>query len=375
MTDHSFNPEVLLVSLYYDKSIYSGANKRFDETGKFLMRNGIGTGVVVMMGHVPAWCPPEQTFEIDTGAPGPLRRLEQFYRLGSLLDRLPSCIVISDFMPVPARSLRRHIHIQLVHDLRNFTEFHRAKLPFISRKWQSRQWNKAGKILTVSRFTGEQLEHHCGIPSSRIIISHNGIEPDYLEKKMSGERTIDLLYVAHFEKRKNYLKLIRALEILKGRGVTPRTVLVGRDKDEGVLPKVQNLIRKGGLSENVEIHGQSFTEQDLIDLYLDSNVFVTPARYEGFGMPIIEAMASGCLVSCSDIGVFHEVAGPHAVFFDPENELDIADALENALGTEVDRNALRSYVSQYFTWDRTLHPILDMVSDTMKAKKSDPFIK
>lgn len=351
--------DVVLVSFYYYKNIFSGANKRFDETGKFLKKNGYGLKVAVPKGHVPDWCDEGEAVEFETKTAGPLRRVELFSRLQSWLNDIPRSFVISDFMPVPARALKKHVHFQLVHDLRNFTEFHRAKFPFISRRWQARQWRKSQKMLTVSSFTKQQLNRFCGIPEENVIVSHNGIDATYLERDTSGERTVDFLYIAHFETRKNHPMLIKALIELKKRGLETKTVLIG--KDHGTLGEVQKLIAHHDLDGAISIKDGSFTEQDLISMYLDSKVFVTPAQYEGFGMPIIEAMASGCQVCCSDIEVFHEVAGENALYFDPENEQDIAEVLNGALQMDVDREKLRALVSDAFSWDQTLQPLKQQI--------------
>jgi len=351
--------DVVLVSFYYDKNFYCGANKRFDETGKFLKKNGYGLKVAVPKGHVPDWCDEGEAVEFETRLAGPLRRVELFSRLQSWLNDIPRSFVISDFMPVPARALKKHVHYQLVHDLRNFTGFHRAKFPFISRRWQARQWRKSQKMLTVSSFTRQQLNRFCGIPEENVIVSHNGIDATYLERDTSGERTVDFLYIAHFEPRKNHPMLIRALIELKKRGIEINTVLLGKKHE--TRDEVQQLIADHNLASTVRIDDGSFTEQELISMYLDSKVFVTPAQYEGFGMPVIEALASGCQVCCSNIEVFHEVAGKNALYFDPENEHDIAEVLARALHQDVNREELRAVVESAFTWDHTLQPLKQQI--------------
>jgi len=330
--------DVVLVSFYYDKNFYCGANKRFDETGKFLKKNGYRLKVAVPKGHVPNWCDDDEAVEFDTTSPGPLRRIELFLKFQAWLKRIPKSIVISDFMP--------------------------AKFPLISRKWQARQWRKSGKMLTVSSFTRQQLNRFCGIASEDVVVSHNGIDAAYLKQRTDGERTVDFLYVAHFEQRKNHPMLIRGLIELKKRGTQARTVLMG--KDHGTLGEVRKLITENGLEDWVEIEGGSFSEEELIAMYLNSKVFVTPAKYEGFGMPIIEAMASGCRICCSDIEVFHEVAGKKALYFDPDDPMDIAEKLNRSRQQNADRAGLRTLVENAFTWDHTLQPIREQIEKFSK---------
>jgi len=351
--------KTLLISFYYNNKIYSGANKRFDETGKFLKRNGYDVKIVVLKGNIPKWCAKNEVVEFETSFRGIFKRLHLLIKLSRFLNKEPESVIISDFLPVPNNVFKRHNHYQLVHDLRYFTKFNNLHFPFITRNWLTKQWNKSQKVLTVSHFTKNQLNLFCSIPADNVLVSWNGIEPSYLEKDVDGPRALDFLYIAHFEDRKNHPVLVRALAELKKRGIESKTVLIG--KDHGTLPEVQRLIAEHKLSDFIEIKDGSFSEQELIKMYLSSKVFVSPARYEGFGMPIIEALASGCMVCCSDIEVFHEVAEESALYFDPENEQDIADVLSRALKQNVNRDHLRSMIKEKYTWDKTLIPILDEI--------------
>ena len=103
------------------------------------------------------------------------------------------------------------------------------------------------------------------------------------------------------------------------------------------------------LNNNVEIDfiDHINSERELIEFYDRSNLFISPSLYEGFGMPIIEAISRGCKVLCTDMEVFREVGGESVQYFSPEDHLElfnlISDNLENKNRNNVDGEFLESY--------------------------------
>ncbi|TGK79450.1 glycosyltransferase family 1 protein [Leptospira bourretii] len=97
------------------------------------------------------------------------------------------------------------------------------------------------------------------------------------------------------------------------------------------------------------------SEAMLANLYRNAKVFVYPSLYEGFGIPLLEAMSVGCPVLCSDTEVFHEVAGDAAWYFDPKNVLDLESKLLHLLDSENDQKELseRGYIqAEKFSWNK-----------------------
>jgi glycosyltransferase involved in cell wall biosynthesis len=93
---------------------------------------------------------------------------------------------------------------------------------------------------------------------------------------------------------------------------------------------IERLIDEMGLRDSVQITGWVPREQ-LYSLYARARAFVYPSLFEGFGMPVLEAMAAGVPVACSDIPPLREVAGDAALFFNPLDEDDIASAMERVM--------------------------------------------
>lgn len=324
-------PNFYLVSLYYDKHRVTGANKRFDEIGKCLVKSGQWNFLVfVTEGNEPDWCPKERVRRVrpyhSKGT-----RLLSWLHLSWMLLRTPRGILYSDFQPVPIGVDWIHSRYQLIHDLRNWTGFGRGGLGRLTQAFQRQQLTSARAVVTVSEFTADDIMEKCGMPRDRILVSYNGVNSAYqpLPPNSPVLMTNDILYIATFESRKNHLRLIQALELMQK---NCRVTLVGRDL--GHRKAVETYIQNSAKLTHADIQIiESLSEDDLLALYQKTRLFVSPSLFEGFGMPLIEAAACGVTVACSDITVFREIMGDDAYYFDPEDVQDIATTLETALET------------------------------------------
>ena len=164
----------LFCSLYYNKKIATGANKRFENFIFYfekILSHDERIIVAVKRHNIPnkleglsriSYIEVPQFIFLD--------RLFSFIYLSMKFYSLNKMIIISDFMPIPNKSLRKHIHYQLIHDIRNFTEFRRSSFFNTADLLQKNQWKKSEKIMTVSNFTKGELVSKCGIDKSNILL-------------------------------------------------------------------------------------------------------------------------------------------------------------------------------------------------------------
>jgi glycosyltransferase involved in cell wall biosynthesis len=309
----------LFCSIYYKNKLQSGANKRFKNL-LFEFHNQLSNEqiliIIVKKGHAPVFLTESSKNIIIHEIPF-FRIFDRFFSflyLSIILSKMSKMIVISDFMPVPVYALRKHIHFQLVHDLRNFNIYKDSLLRI---KWriQKLQWQQCQQILTVSNFSKKELIKYCKINPKKIFVSPNGIEKAYFGTKYSIKDEFDLLYIANFEKRKNHSLLLRALSKIN---IQIRVCFVGSDSAQ--KSKIQTLSHS--------LSGVDFTfmesnlnEEKLIELYDKSKIYVCPSLYEGFCMPLLEAMSRNCKLICYNIDIFREVCGNNANYFNNEEEL------------------------------------------------------
>jgi glycosyltransferase involved in cell wall biosynthesis len=149
-----------------------------------------------------------------------------------------------------------------------------------------------------------------------------------------------VLSVGHFEQRKNYINLVTAVARLRDKGRAVYLVIVGNDNGE--LGAVRKHVHSLGLATNVKIlNGLSDFEVSCI--YRLCKLFVFPSYYEGFGIPILEAMAAGCPIVLSDIPVFKELTQGQGVYFKHNKPDSIALAIDEVLASNSERDRLIQY--------------------------------
>src|SRR5262249_28127953 len=124
---------------------------------------------------------------------------------------------------------------------------------------------------------------------------------------------------------KNFDTLLAAWETIPP-AERPKLVITGSHGDDPLLPTVRRL----GLDDDVELRGW-VTADELADLYDRASAYVFPTRFEGFGLPVLEAMARGCPVIGSDIPVLHEVGGDDMVYFDPGDPVAMAAVIRRVV--------------------------------------------
>lgn len=347
---------IYLTSLYYKKSVITGANKRFDEIGirltKLLGKDKVK--VILIQGERPDWCEEYQALYIRGFRSG-VERLISNICLSILLTKLEIGTVISDFMPLPFWGLKRHKHYQLIHDLRNFTAFSRQNIGMFTSRLQARSLNKSENIITVSEFSKQEIIKFCNIEPNRILVSYNGVNVDNYVVSNKIERDIDFLYIATFESRKNHKNLLLALQKCSEK---LNVVLIGRDLGE--LGALLPLIDEINLSTKVAITIiDSITDEELISYYNRSKNFISPSLLEGFGMPLIEAAICGCNIVCSDLDVFKEILKNHATYFSAKDVDSIYEGIEHAIQSDYRYSqATVDYAYKNFSWDNICYNLL-----------------
>ena len=165
---------------------------------------------------------------------------------------------------------------------------------------------------------------------------------------------------------KNLTVLLRAVALLAPEE-RPVLVFAGFGTDAGALP---GLVGELGLGDDVRLLG-AVAPDDLEALYAQADVLVTATLYEGFGLPVLEAMARGVLVACSDLPVLREVAGDDAELLDPHDPASIAAAirrlLSNRAGLEHRIEAGRARAARY-TWSAAATQTLRVFDEAAAAR-------
>jgi glycosyltransferase involved in cell wall biosynthesis len=202
-----------------------------------------------------------------------------------------------------------------------------------------RSAERADHIITVSDFSRNDISRTYHIDPDRITVTYEGAGPDFFPRdkvqcREQVARKYDikspfLLYIGRLQERKNLRRLVSAYAQVKKRGAEEKLVLVG--KKDWTSGNIQKLLRSLELRDSVIFTGY-VPSGDLPLFYNAAEAFVYPSIFEGFGLPVVEAMACGVAVLTSYGSALEEVAGDAALLVDPLSEESIARGLGELLG-------------------------------------------
>lgn len=243
-------------------------------------------------------------------------------------------------VPVP-RPTRHQGFVQMIFDVQHLDLPHlfTPAEKLFRRLTYERPAHRADAIITISEFTKGRIVHHLGISPDKVHVSHLGVASDTFRPNY-GARENFLFYPARAWPHKNHARLFEAFAILRASRPKLRLVLTGGD-----------LAKLGELPPGVEWAGHVSVDE-LADLYRRAAAVVFPSLYEGFGLPPLEAMASGCPVASSDAGALPEICGDAAVLFDPTDAVAIAHAVEETLERASELSVLGPEHAAEFSWER-----------------------
>jgi len=249
--------------------------------------------------------------------------------------------------------------ITLVHDLIAFRgEPHQRKAQIIERLTLRRALAQASHVCTISEATKHDLLNRYGfLTGERISVIFAGPYSETAPQNVSDGRTV--LSVGTLCPRKNQLSLIRAFAGLP-EDIRARSRLIiagGRGWHD------REIVRLARETPGVEWRGY-VTDAEYESLLSSASVFALPSLYEGFGMPVLDALQRGIPVLTSRRGSLPEVAGEAALFVDPEDEGSLIQGLKTLLTDDAVRQRLRSAGPQQasqFSWKRTVDLFLSGV--------------
>jgi glycosyltransferase involved in cell wall biosynthesis len=298
-----------------------------------------------------------------------IRALSVGVTLPARLRRDGIDVLHSTFTPPP---LARGPEVLTLHCLSSFVhpEFYSRTIAWRLNTLLRVGMRRAACVLCVSQATADDVHARFGVERERLAVSYNGVghrfspvPPPEARRRVRESLGVDgpfALFLGKLEPRKNVMRLLEAFaEFRRNTGSETQLLLAGHRT--AVTPAIEQQIARLQLGGAVRQVG--YVPSDVLtSLYGAARMFLFPSLWEGFGIPIVEAMACGTPVLTSNVTCLPEIAGDAAVMVDPRSTTSIAegiaslDASEHLRSTLVARGFERA---RLFTWDNCARATLD----------------
>ncbi|HBO16878.1 MAG: Glycosyltransferase [Candidatus Moranbacteria bacterium GW2011_GWE2_35_2-] len=233
-------------------------------------------------------------------------------------------------------------------------------------------FKRADKIIAVSQFTKNEIVRHYGMEEKKIEVVNNSIGDNFRReisqdelKKVQEKYKLPqnfILYLGTMQPRKNIPSLVEAFAKIKKDIFGAKLVLAGNRKAHNFDKKIDEVIEKEGLREDVIFPGY-VDEKDKPALFCLAKIFAFLSFYEGFGIPILEAMSQNVPVLASDIPVLREVGGDRCDFAASGDLDEISKKMYNLF---IDENLRREFIlsgkkrAEEFSWEKSAEKLLEI---------------
>jgi glycosyltransferase involved in cell wall biosynthesis len=288
-------------------------------------------------------------------------------------------------------------YVVTIHDMANLLFEEESGWRMALRRYRFRRGLiRADRVIAVSEATSREVQKSLNIPKERIRMVYNAPDPEFFAHRHSADARVAgpdaatreklrimeryqvhypyLLYAGNIKPHKNIPRLVEAFAVVRDQLASHpvyrdlRLIIIGDQISQ--YPAVRHAVIKSRVENTVRFLG--FVPFDTLRCFYESAAaFVFPSRHEGFGLPPLEAMASGTPVVCSNVSSLPEVVGDAAIQINPENVFDIARGIREVL---LDENLRQDMIARgkaqamKFSWNRTAREVLEIYREVAGRK-------
>jgi glycosyltransferase involved in cell wall biosynthesis len=290
-------------------------------------------------------------------------------------DLFVSLESVYPFLPVPAR--KRMVVVHDIHVIRHrlnpggYPEDYSPQYKLWAGLATRRALRTAHKIIAVSRFTRHEIQETLRVDAERITVVPNGLDHARFRPAAGGAAEIIralhhlpeafYLFVGPCSRKKNLRLIVDAYKLARGASVVDFPVAVAGDMRRSALyAELLGEVRKPELADRFVILG-NVPDAELPSLYAASRAFIYPSLYEGFGLPVLEAMACGTPVVAADSSALPDVAGGAALLVDPRDPHSLIAALEKVSAADMRSRLVAQGLARAkeFSWERTADGLVE----------------
>ncbi|HTF82810.1 MAG TPA: glycosyltransferase family 1 protein, partial [Cytophagales bacterium] len=293
--------------------------------------------------------------------------------------KVPRCDVFwSPHINVPLLPVLTKKRLVTIHDMFHASEMHnmsRIKKAYTRIILNSLNIYKP-EVITVSEFSKSEILRYTRIPSTKITVAYNGYDAQKFRldsKHITNLQVPFVLYVGNVKPHKNLNLVVEAFKILKNEHrFNVNLKIVG--KKEGFITgdeTVAKNIAAYGLEDEIHFTGR-INDKELIETYQQASLLIFPSKYEGFGLPPLEAMACGCPSIVSDIPVFRELYGKSVLYTPTEDPTVLAQNIKDAINNPNVLSALKSSfpdILNTYSWEKSQEVHLKVLDNIFNKAK------
>ncbi len=237
-------------------------------------------------------------------------------------------------------------------------------------------------VLTVSEFSRNAIAKNLHIPKEKIYavyhdapIVFRNFPSDFLKEKIKKKYSLEegyAIYPSSYNPHKNHISLLKAFVTLRDnyKKRIPLVLTGYASSDNRVYQSVLNFLQEHELEDQVKILGY-VPPEDMPSLYSNASFMIFPSLYEGFGIPLVEAMKAQCPIVCSNRGSIPEIVGYAGIQFNPEDPEDIALKTLNISGSKTRKKMIRQGIdrSRIFSWENCAKETLNVFQRVVKRNE------
>jgi glycosyltransferase involved in cell wall biosynthesis len=283
---------------------------------------------------------------------------------GSMFASCPSIVSVMDTVSISAKELYTP-HQRLKHNIAN-SIVHRIL-------------KNSCRIIAISGHTKKDVMKYFAIPPEKIRVIPLAADRlffqkwttfDYLRiRSRFGLPENFLLYVGGIDPRKNVELLFKALKLILEENPKrcPLLAFAGDIVHQREYPQLKKSLQTLGIGDHIRFLGY-VPEKELPLLYQASSIFIYPSRYEGFGLPVLQAMAAGTPVITTKLSSIPEVAGDSVLYIDPDKPVELARAIIEVFSNQSLRSSLAASGIKRagtFSWERTVNETIDVYREVL----------
>ena len=278
---------------------------------------------------------------------------------------VPKCDILwCPHFNVPIFSVKANKIVTTIHDVYHLSN--NASISYIKKNYAKVLFQNAVRkskmIFTVSEFSKSEILKYTNANSEKLKIVYCGVNKSFFRNtKFSSDLKLPqnyILYVGNIKPHKNLMVLLKAYVSLSEEFKSKyQLVFVG--KKEGFLTEdnqIQDFIISNNLQKHITFTGY-IEDSEIPKIYNEARLFVFPSLYEGFGLPILEALASQTKVISSNAASLPEVGGEAVLYFDPNNYLELAEIIKNNIEDSPKNEFLLAQGEKQlekFTWEKSI---------------------